>query len=187
VPDAEVRVRPLRPGHALGDMARSLGLLVALAAAVLLLTPARALIWPTSKDLYPAVDVRGPALVFASRAHVAAMLPVLPTSWRPTVTAITARPRGAYWFHTGWSVSGARYAGLDQGTGPAQPLLASVLGSAGLAVRGTEDIAGTIWQTRRSGRGERALTRQLGALTLVITGNATDAQLRQFAASLRPV
>jgi hypothetical protein len=168
-------------------MARSLGLLALLAAGVLLLTPARALVWPSSKDLYPAVDVRDPALVFSARAGVTALLPAVPAGWRPTISGITPRTAGAYWFHSGWSVPGSRFAGLDEGTGPAQPLLIAVLGATGRVTRSTVEVAGAPWQLRRSARGEEALTRQVGRLTVVVTGNATDTQLRQFVGSLRPV
>jgi len=60
-----------------------------------------------------------------------------------------------------------------------------VLGSNGLAVRGTTSIGGAVWQQRVSDRGEAALSRQIGHVTVVVTGDATGAQLALLAASLR--
>ena len=80
---------------------------------------------------------------------------------------------------------GSRYAGLDEATGPSSALISSVLGARGAAVNATTTIGGETWQQRTSSLGERAYTRQAGKVTVVVTGNATDEQLRLLAASLR--
>ena len=87
--------------------------------------------------------------------------------------------------HVGWSLPATRYAGLDEATGNPQVVLADVLGRRGSTVSGTTSIDGTPWQQRVSDRGETALTRTAGPLTVVVTGNATDAELRLLAALLR--
>jgi hypothetical protein len=83
-------------------------------------------------------------------------------------------------------VPGARYAGLDESTGPGDRLVRTVLGGPGLIERGTTTISGSLWSVRRSARGEIGFVRTAGPLTVVVTGNASDAQLRALVASLAP-
>jgi hypothetical protein len=53
-----------------------------------------------------------------------------------------------------------------------------------MEVRGTTEIAGRSWDVRSSGRGETVYTAAVGELLVVVTGDATDTQLRLLAASL---
>jgi hypothetical protein len=60
-----------------------------------------------------------------------------------------------------------------------------VLGAVGSKLRGTTDINGAAWDIRTSDRHETAYTRTVGRVFIVVTGNATDAELRLLAGSLR--
>lgn len=168
----------------LADMARSLGLMAVIVAALLFIG-ARYLIMPGSADRFPATDYSGVARAFAGDVAAAVLVPSdLPSAWRANAARLTHQSPQVEQLHIGWATPGSRYAGLDETDGDPAALLTSVLGDSGLTVRGTTTIDGVLWQQRVSSRGERALTRQLGPVTAVITGDATDAQLRLLAASL---
>lgn len=184
MPDTDV-VRPQRARFAMADMARSLGLLLAVVAALLLIGPARSLILPSSKDKMQPVDYTGYVRGFNELSSVPAVVPAeLPTSWRANAGDLTHTPTSAH-LHVGWAVPGTAFAGLDEGTGSSDSLLRLVTGSASLQARGTTTIAGETWTVRRSSRGETTYTRDASGVFLIVTGNATDTQLRQLAASLR--
>ena len=169
----------------LADMVRSLGLMAVITAALLFIG-ARYLIMPGSADRPPPVDFSGVVHAFPGDVGAAALVPTgLPSSWRANAARLTQPGPAVTQLHIGWATPGSRFAGLDEANGDPTALLTSVLGASGLAVRGTTTIDGVQWQQRVSGRGEQSLTRQLGPVTVVITGNATDAQLRLLAASLR--
>jgi hypothetical protein len=164
-------------------MARSLGLMAVVIAALLFLGPARSLVFP-GKDRMAAVDFSHQVRGFATVAGAPALAPAAsPPGWRATTADLVHR-NGRVRLHIGWALPGNRYAGLDEATGePA--LLRTVLGARGSSVVGREVIGTVVWDRRVSDRGEEALSRRAGPVTVVITGNATDAQLRLLAASLR--
>jgi hypothetical protein len=167
------------------DMVRSLGLM-AVIVAVMLFIGARYLIHPTAADRMPAVDYSGTVQGFGEVAHTPALAPAaLPSTWRANASRLVEPTPGAHQLHVGWALPGERYAGLDEATGDADALVLSVLGHRALTVAGSTDIGGVQWQRRTSDRGEEALTRRAGSVTVVITGNASDADLRRLAASLR--
>jgi hypothetical protein len=182
MPETEV-IRAQRARFALSDMVRSLGLILVIIVALLFIGPARSLILP-GKDRMPAVDYTGAVTGFNDVAGSDAVVPGgLPSTWRANaanVDNISSAPH----LHIGWAVPGSAFAGLDEGTGDANALLASVAGRDSLRVRGSTTIAGEAWSVRRSDRGETVLARNVNGTFVVITGNATDAQLRQLAASL---
>ncbi|MBV9292149.1 MAG: DUF4245 domain-containing protein [Frankiales bacterium] len=171
-------------GKALGDMTRSLGLMAVVVAVFLFIGPARTLVMPGSAAR-PAVDDSDAIRGFGTATHTPALVPAgLPRSWR--VNAATLQhTRTLEQLHIGYAVPGSRYAGLDEGVGDPASLVRTVLSPAGATVHGSTTIAGRLWQVRRSARGEEALTRQDGNRTVVITGDATDVQLRLLAGSLR--
>ena len=169
----------------LADMARSLGLMAVIVAALLFIG-ARYLIMPGSADRMPAADYSSELQSFPRLAGVAVLAPRgLPSSWRANAARLSSPGAGATQLHIGWALPGSRYAGLDEATGTPDSLLMSVLGARGRTVTGTTTIDGVSWQQRVSALGEQALTRQVGRLTVVVTGNASNDQLRQLAASLR--
>lgn len=182
MPDTEV-VRPQRARFALADMARSLGLILVIIVALLFIGPARALIFP-GKDRMPAVDYTGAVSGFDDVAGSGAVVPSsLPSDWRANAASVDNISSAPH-LHIGWAVPGSAFAGLDESTSAATSLLRSVTGRQSLQVRSTTTIAGAAWSVRRSDRGETVLTRNVNGTVVVITGNATDAQLRLLAASL---
>src|SRR4051794_5910019 len=115
--------RPRRARFALGDMARSLGLLAVVIVALLFIGPARSLILPGDRDRMPAVDYTGAARGFTEVTHVNAVVPlVLPDGWRANA-ADRRRVRDLQQLHIGWAVPGEQFAGLDEGTGDDDLLL----------------------------------------------------------------
>jgi Protein of unknown function (DUF4245) len=166
-------------------MVRSLGLMAIVVAAVLLLA-GRALIFPGSARM-PPVGYTDDVAGFRTLAGVPALAPAgLPASWRANAASLSQPRAGVVQLHVGWAVPGSAYAGLDEATGPGSAVIASVLGGRGAAVIGTTTIDGRSWQLRRSDRGEEALTLSGAPVTVVVTGSATDAQLRTLAGSLAP-
>jgi hypothetical protein len=171
--------------ESLVDMGRSLGLMAVIMAAVLFATPARGLIFPDRNDRMPPVDYSSQLSGFGQLAHQPALAPTgLPSSWRSNAARLTRPAGGAVALHIGWAVPGERFAGLDEATGDPQRLIANVLGRRGATVLGTVTIGGVLWQLRTSDRGERSLTRTVGAVTAVVTGNARSADLDQLCTSL---
>jgi hypothetical protein len=169
-----------------GDMARSLGVMAVIVAAVLLIG-GRQLIWPGSRDRMAPVDYTDVVAGFHQATGIAALAPAgLPSSWRANAARLDpASPAPARSLHIGWAVPGSHYAGLDEGDGDGSQLVLSVLGTRGATPTGAVTIDGTTWQRRTSDRGEPALTRTAGRLTVVITGDAGEQQLERLAASLR--
>jgi hypothetical protein len=171
--------------RALADMARSLGLMAVIVAA-LLFVGARYLILPGSADRMPPADYSSEIQAFPREVGAAVLAPTgLPSSWRANAARLTHPSPQVTQLHIGWATPGSRFAGLDEANGDPTALLTAVLGSRGLAVRGTTTVGGVVWQQRVSSRDEPALTRQAGRITVVVTADATDAQLGVLAASLR--
>lgn len=167
------------------DMVRSLGLMAVIVSAILFIG-ARYLIMPGTAERPPPADYSGVVQAFPRESGTPVLAPgSLPSSWRANAARLFAPTSGVTQLHIGWAVPGSRYAGLDEATGDPSALLNGVLGRPGLVVHGTTTIAGALWQQRVSSLGERAYTRRLGTLTVVVTGNATDEQLRLLAGSLQ--
>jgi hypothetical protein len=176
--------RPRRARQTLSDMGRSLGLMAVVIAVLLFIGPARALIFPGA-DRRAAVDYSHELAGFTRVSGVQAAVPSsLPTSWRANAAELSSAPRLGEHLHIGWATPGSRFAGLDESTGDPARLVRSVLGRRGATVVAHRLIAGADWDIRQSYRGERAFTRSFGAVLVVVTGNATDAQLMLLAASL---
>ena len=166
------------------DMVRSLGLMAVIIAALLFIG-ARYLIMPGSAERPPAADYSSVVHDFPRAAGAPVLAPTsLPSSWRANAARLTTPAHGVTQLHIGWAVPGSRYAGLDEATGAPAALVSAVLGAAGTTVRGTTTIGGVVWQQRTSSLGERAYTRQVGNVTVIVTGNATDEQLRLLVGSL---
>jgi hypothetical protein len=174
----------------MADMGRSLGLMALVIAGLLFIGPARALIIPGGDRRAPvdyAVEVAG----FTKVTSLPAITPkALPSSWRANAATLTgsgSAGRGAAeeHLHIGWATPGSLFAGLDESTGDPTALVRQVLGRRGLAVIGHQLIGGRQWDMRRSQRGEPALTTAFGAVTVIVTGNATATQLRLLATSLQ--
>lgn len=169
----------------LADMVRSLGLMAVIVAAVVFIG-ARYLVFPGSSDQMPAADYTGVLQGFQDKTSIAPLRPTaLPTSWRANAARLLYPTTTSVQMHIGWALPHSRYAGLDEATGSSDAAITAVLGDVGRRVIGEVSIGGATWQRRMSSLGEQALTRERDGVTAVITGNATDAELAQLAASLR--
>jgi hypothetical protein len=165
-------------------MLRSLGLVALVVVALLFVGPARSLILPRSRDRTPPIDYTGYVRGFDDVASAPAVVPqALPSSWRANASDVDHSGTSAH-LHIGWAVPGDGFAGLDEGTGDQLALLGRVTGTAGKEVRSATTIGGASWDVRRSSRGETVFTREVGGVFVIVTGDATDAQLLLLAASL---
>jgi hypothetical protein len=114
----------------------------------------------------------------------------LPASWQPVSSSVAvggANGRGTVTWQLGFMTPGGALAALaESNASPAA--FARRMTNDGTALT-PADLNGQTWCLNSApGRGQRSmyLTSAAG-FTLVITGNATWAQLRELAASLRPV
>jgi hypothetical protein len=167
---------------AFSDMGRSLGLMAVVIAALLLLGPARTLVFPHSAE-WKGYDPSGSLTAFERASGVAPLRPEgVPDTWR--VNASSARHEPGYdQLHIGFAVPGSAFAGLDELAGKWQPALEE-LGIEFMPVPPTTSIDGRTWVILQSARGETAYTAKVGELFVVVTGDATDTQLRLLADSL---
>jgi len=165
------------------DMVRSLGLIVLIIAAMLIFVPA--LVHPSSRDKYPAVDISDYLTGFHEVTGESALVPDLHAlpGWKPTAATLTGPARAEH-LRIGFSAPGAKYAGLEESVTPSTQFIRATLGAAGTASSGTVRIGGTRWSGRMSNDGEYALSRAVGPVTVIVTGSATVDQLRTLAGSL---
>ena len=181
-------IKPKGFGSSMADMGRSLGLMILIAAAVLLLTPARGLVFPDKANKMQPVDYSSELTGWRELTGTSALAPSgLPKSWRANAASLDhTDPQAGISMHIGFVTADNKYAGLDESTMSPQAELAAVLGDSGQKVTGTLTIGGVTWQTRTSDRGERAFTRAAGKILVIVTGNATNAELQALCADLVP-
>src|SRR5579885_1457053 len=170
------------------DMGRSLGLMLLILAFVMLVTPARGLIFPDRNDRMPATDWSDVVAGFGQITHQTTYTPAgLPASWRSNAAYLTGSSAVTERLHIGFVTAGSHYAEVDETAGDSAALIADVLGTRGAATHGTATIGGVAWDLRESDRGEMARTRFVGGLTIVVTGDAPAADLDRLCASLHAV
>ncbi len=190
-PSAETPGPPSRRRHTytVGDMVRSLGLIVVIAGVVLLLGPGRRMVFPGDQaHPVPHASFSGNARAVARIAGHGFLSPAgLPGGWQATSARNSAADVHPTTLHIGFVTPDHEYAGLEESTGPAEPFLAAKLGSGAEHRRGTVDIGGRTWQRRTNAKGERALTRRAGGVTTIVVGSAGRTELRTLAGSLHPV
>jgi hypothetical protein len=168
----------------MGDMARSIGLMALVVGVTLLAVPG--LLHPGKSQRFPPVDYSDYVHGFGEVTGQAALVPQgLPGDWRANAGALTGTKHTAH-LHIGWAVPGSAYAGLEESVAPPATFIPSVLGRRGATVTGSASISGTRFDRRTSSRGEPALTRTVGGVTVVVTGSASAAQLATLAGSLQP-
>lgn len=161
-----------RRGHGTAsDMGRSLVLVIGFSLFVLLLNPARQLLFPSGSraEAVKTVDYADQTAA-AKKVSSDALVPNgLPSSWRATSVRFEPTPLS---LHIGFVTPADKYAALEETTGDASSLLRA------LGVRG----GGPERQTKK---GEIALVITHGRATAVVTGSAGLVELRALAASLR--
>ena len=114
----------------------------------------------------------------------------LPASWQPVSSGLTvggANGPGTVTWQLGFMIPDGALAALEESNASAAAFIQRMTND-GLALA-PADVGGQTWHLSSApARGQRSmyLTSAAG-FTLVVTGNATWAQLRDLAASLRPV
>lgn len=176
------RRRP-RGFETVGDMLRSLGVVLAAVAVILLIT-LRA--HPAAVTV---VDPTQARQAVQAEAKFAAEEPAgLSSRWRLTSARFQSSlvsPTGADVWHLGWVTPNNGYAALEQSDGPASLLLRSVLDGAVQVGAGAGPFSG--WQRWTGSPAKwQAYVRQVGPSTLVVYGSASDAELAQLVAALQP-
>lgn len=137
------------------------------------------------RPIQPADAVR----LAASKASYPLLVPVgLPAGYRPTSVhsdAPSARRGGSVTLQIGYVTPSQQFAGFAESDDPHADALASVLD--GATQRGTVDLAGHAWtRLTTTTRGETALTRTAGTVTVVVTGSASEKELETVAAAVQP-
>lgn len=134
------------------------------------------------------VDPAGTVQLAAARASYPLVAPTgLSEGYRPTsarTDAGAAEEGDAVTLEIGYLTPDEEFAGFvvsdDRRAGP----LAAVLD--GAEGQGTVDVAGQEWTRSTTGRGETALSREIGEATVVVFGSAEDEELVTVAASVEP-
>ncbi len=182
-PQAAQANQPVRDRRnpSLGDMLRSVLVLTALLSVVVLYQR----FYSAGDRVYtPPVEV-GPSLEQARDvAPFDVLAPVgLPAGWTPTSVRYT--PGASPSWHVGYLTPAGAYAGLEQAAVPTDELLRDAVPTT--SASGQVDLAGTTWQLRTDeATGETTLVRADRDATVLVTGSATQAELEQLAAALRP-
>jgi len=137
------------------------------------------------------VSYRGDLTELARLAPYPAVAPAgLPGSWQPVSSLLTvggANGAGTVTWHLGFMTPDGSLASLEE-TNAAAAAFVRRMTNDGTALPPTR-LAGTTWGVSATpSRGQRSMyfTSPAG-FTVVVTGNATWAELRELAASLRPV
>ncbi|NEA38930.1 DUF4245 domain-containing protein [Streptomyces sp. SID11385] len=159
------------------DMILSLGVIVAIAAGIWIFVP-----HDDSKDPVKRVDYR----VELATAQRAAAYPVaapegLPKTWKPTSVRYRAEDGDAW--HLGYLDPHEKYVAVEQSTKDPAEFIESVTQEARKAGAATS-INGREWQPYKGDRYDALVLRE-GKSTTVVTGSASPAQLKAFAAALR--
>lgn len=83
----------------------------------------------------------------------------------------------------GWLTPAGAYAQLSQSDGPLAEVVALEVGRDKVAAEGTVDVDGVEWTRYPGRRDEPAWAREGDGTVLVVTGNASEADLRVLAAA----
>ena len=142
----------------------------------------------SNEDTVRTVDPTSTVRLAAERAGYEVQVPAdLPEDYRTTsarTDAGNALEGAPVTLELGYLTPSGEFAGFtvsdDAGAGPVR----AVLG--GATDEGTVDVDGEPWTRLTTERGETALTREDGEVVLVVTGSATDDELREIAAAVGP-
>src|SRR3954452_11475152 len=134
------------------------------------------------------VDPSTTVALAAARAGYPILAPAgLGKDYRPTsarTDAGNAAEGDPVTLEIGYLTPSEKFAGfVESDDAKAAPLRAVLDGARD---QGTEQVGGQTWTRSTTQRGETALSRVVGQVTVVVTGSATDEELRPVAASVRP-
>jgi hypothetical protein len=124
----------------------------------------------------------------AQRAGYELLVPTgLPDGYRPTsarTTAASAEEGDPVTLEIGYLTPQLAFAGFvisdDRGAEPVRRVLDDA------EEQGTESIGGRTWTRETTARGETAYVLETGDATVLVSGSASEAELTEVAASLRP-
>ena len=177
------RRRPTR--FVLGDMVRSLGLVFLIIFVLLIIGPARTLIFPHGSE-WKGLDYSGDLRGFEQRSGHPALAPTgLPSSWRANSADVVPAELGRVQMDIGFATPSDHFVSLAESTGPGARLLRREVGRAYATPEGSERIGAHTWQTGNGFEDERYLYASIDGIAVVIRGDGSDAELRRLAASLR--
>jgi hypothetical protein len=142
----------------------------------------------TPDDPVLEVDPSSTVELAAARAAYPLEVPTgLPEGYRPTsarTDAGQAADGDPVTLEIGYYTPGEEYAGFAIGDDPRAEALATVLD--GGDEEASTRIAGDAWERLTTERGETALVRRSGDVTVVVTGSASDEELAEVAAAVQP-
>ncbi len=142
---------------------------------------------PSDSDPVREIDP-GPDLVYAASIADFEVLAArnLPAGWRPTSARVDpATDNGPVGITVGYVSPSQEFAQVVHSSVPQEQLLTGVLGE-GYAEGGDISVGGFGWRELLTADGEQALVRSTDGSTVIVTGSATEADLRLLAAALRP-
>jgi len=168
-----------RGNPSLGDIVRSMVLLLALVAVIVAYQR-----FYTDED----VEFRAPVDVESALTQARDAAPydvvgpaALPAGWQATSVRYTPAP-DARW-HVGYLTPSQEYAGLEQSDGSVAELLEEV--APGAEPIGAVDVTGETWRTLvDEERGDTTLVRSTADSVIAVTGSASQDELEQLAGSL---
>jgi hypothetical protein len=168
-----------RGRESVGDMVRSLSLVLVVVAVVFLLT-----LRDEPDEKVTRIDY---SEQLQAARHVAAYDVVAPVGlsrqWKAT-SAGGDTDGGAVTWHIGFVTPDEHYAGVEQSDGPAAAFIDEHVD--GAAKAGVVTVAGSPWQRLEGGKPEqRALVLRGSGVTTMVTGSASFTELRQLASALR--
>lgn len=171
------------------DMVRSIGLILVVIFVLLMVTPARQLIFPSSNSGgdHPRVTDGQQLTEWRDLTGHAALLPAIPAGWRMNAATMTGDSRPKATLHIGWQTAANGYVGVQQGYPGVRRLLAA---DALVAARpeGSVQIAGQPWSAYRDNEGDLAYARSLpDGRTIVVAGSGGVSDLQALVTSLHPV
>lgn len=168
------------------DMVRSLGLMAIVIGALLMITPARKLIFAGNNGSAgtPITDTQQLTEWRQLTGHPA-MLPPVPAGWRINAATMSGSTVAKAHLHVGWVTPQQQYVGVDEGYLPARRLLAAAIGG-GSRAAGTVGIGGRQWAVRSDRRGDVAYVLRQGKLGVVVAGSVGRTELQHLAGQLRP-
>lgn len=168
----------------LGDMARSMGIVLVVVAVIFLITIR------TGGQSIRVVDV-APTLAQAKiGAPFLLEAPAgLGAGWKATSVYFNPPERtgvtGVTLWHIGYVTPAGQYAGMEQTNGPANDVVEAALTAPGAA--GSSSVGGVAWQRwAQPDSKRRAISRTQGSVTVVVDGTAGWPELEQLAGALRP-
>jgi Protein of unknown function (DUF4245) len=168
-----------RGRETVGDMVRSMALVLVVVAVVVLLT-----LRHEPGEKVTRVDFSEMLAQARSAASYDVLAPVgLDKAWIATSARADSEGNAVTW-HLGFVTPDGHYAAVEQSDGSAAGLLAEHV--QGASRSGTRTVLGVPWQQLVGGQPEpRALETRGTGVTTLVTGNASFAELAQLAGALR--